>query len=75
MHTQCVRPACPSDDGARPGPARPIAQHVDSPRHCPHDVQGAVRVEVAGGWMVGGKILAGRVHGPWRGKVAALETD
>jgi hypothetical protein len=39
-HAQCTRSARPSGDGARPGPAWPIAQRVDDLRHCSHGVQG-----------------------------------
>jgi hypothetical protein len=38
------------------------AQGMDGPRRRPHDAQRA-REEAAGGWMVGGKVNMGVVHG------------
>jgi hypothetical protein len=79
-HAQCVWPARPSGDEARPGPARPIMQRVDGPHHRQHGVQ-CVRSACPGaaarrrardvawakpgdGWLVDVKVSMGRIHGP-----------
>jgi hypothetical protein len=60
---------------------RPVVQHVDGSRYCPYSVQGA-RGACSGAAMahrargvaqeevIGGKILAGHVHGPRRNDAA-----